>query len=297
MAMVRPIFVLIASGLVLLLTLQNTSVTLPLIFLGGRFPVLPVGVWLLGAIALGALTTLLLNLLLGINRRPGRSGAEDRYRYSPQGFYEPSPGPTTAPPPSSDQGDWQSWSTPQPTQWESWESRDQPSRATEPPGSPPPRARSWFGRSDRSDADQTWRLEQSLEELSSDWGDLERRRHYTTGASPVQDSLEEITAGWDDLESTPATGEFEAPQSPRQVYRDGSIYSYRYGDRPGAGQSDRIYAPPDQQADRASASPPQSTDAPETEDAGVVDADYRVIIPPYPAPDSQDRQDHPDRSP
>ena len=295
MARVRLIFVLLVSSLVLLLTLENTRVALPLFLLGGQSLALPVGVWLLGAIALGSLTTLLLITLLGMDR-PTRTGGR-RYRYSPQGFYEPSPGavPSTNQP-TPDRGDWQAWTDlKSPSQWENWESLSQTSRAVDQPSSTPPRSRSWFSRSAQPDSDQSQRLEQSLEELSEDWGDLERRRYRATGVSPVQESLEEITEGWDDLEPTSSVREFEVPQSPRQVYRDGSIYSYNYGDRPNPGQTDNIYAPPDQsrpnssnQTDRASATEPQPPEDPEVEEAGVVDADYRVLIPPYPSASSGD---------
>lgn len=176
--------------------------------------------------------------------RPTRTGGR-RYRYSPQGFYEPSPGavPSTNQP-TPDRGDWQAWTDlKSPSQWENWESLSQTSRAVDQPSSTPPRSRSWFSRLAQPDSDQSQRLEQSLEELSEDWGDLERRRYRATGVSPVQESLEEITEGWDDLEPTSSVREFEVPQSPRQVYRDGSIYSYNYGDRPNPGQTDNIYAP------------------------------------------------------
>ncbi len=304
MATVRLVFILMVSGLVLLLTVQNTSLALPLVFLGGRSLALPVGVWLLGAIALGSLTTLVLNALLGADRPARTSGR--RYRYSPQGFYEPSTAetPSAAQAASPDRGDWQDWTDLKaPSQWENWESLSQTARSTGETQPPPSRSRSWFGRSSQSQPDQSQRLEQSLEELSSDWGDLERRRYRTTGVSPVQDSLDEITEGWDDIEPTAPAREFEAPQSPRQVYRDGSIYSYSYGDRSSPGQTDNIYAPPEpdrpgseHQSSWSPTPAPQPPDDAEGEEAGIVDADYRVLIPPSPPTSSGDRQgDSPDR--
>jgi hypothetical protein len=88
------------------------------------------------------------------------------------------------------------------------------------------------------------------------------------------------------------------------VYRDGSIYSYSYRDRSGAGQTDKIYAPADdeQYEDDEFDPEPNAGDAPQRtsadyetssldpeddefdssdlDEVGVVDADYRVIIPP-----------------
>lgn len=105
MATTRLVVVLLALGTVLLLLLQNLTPALPLVFLGSRTIALPVGLWLFGAISLGALTTLGLTALLksagggGNNRR--------RYQYEPQPFYEPAYEPTSpaappeGPPPSS----------------------------------------------------------------------------------------------------------------------------------------------------------------------------------------------------
>jgi hypothetical protein len=121
----------------------------------------------------------------------------------------------------------------------------------------------------------------------------------------VEESLEEITEGWDDIDPqaapSPSTDgsaqpprDYEAPKPPTQVYRDGSIYSYSYREQAGSGQTDRIYAPPDDTYDRGYGDRGygddgydddgyDDPDAPDPDDGGVVDADFRVIIPPPPA--------------
>jgi hypothetical protein len=132
-------------------------------------------------------------------------------------------------------------------------------------------------------------VQASLREISDDWDDVDTRRYRPAGASPVEESLEEITEGWDDLEppsAAPAPRPSDVPSSPTQVYRDGSIYAYGYRDQAGTGQTDRIYAPPDDAyggdyGDKDYGETGAS--AADLEDEGVVDADFRVIIPPAPS--------------
>jgi hypothetical protein len=304
MATLRLVVILLALGAILLLMGQNLSPTLPLVFLGRQVVVLPLGVWLGGAIALGSLTTLVMTLLPGGRPRPPR-----RHRYpSPQAFYE---SPTTgsggdatraaraaAVSPGAAGGEWQSWTNLRsPAQWDNWEALSQAPKPDLPAASPA-RSNAWFGRRPAPTHEQ---VETSLEELARDWGDLERRRYRAPGVSPVEDSLEEITQGWEDIEAASSLPVTPGPGSSNQR---GSMYSYGYGDRPPGGQTDAIYAPPD----RNDYGPPgegeedgedwfttDSRDSGETgstppEEEGVVDADYRVLIPPPPAPPSPNWQ-------
>lgn len=96
MATVRLIVVVLVLGLVVLLGVQNLAPALPLVFFGGSTQALPLGVWLAGAVLLGALTTLVLTALLGSTggRDRSRSAA---YKYRPQSFYEPAYEPTGSP--------------------------------------------------------------------------------------------------------------------------------------------------------------------------------------------------------
>jgi len=305
MATLRLVVILLALGAVLLLTGQNLSPALPLVFLGRQVVVLPLGVWLGGAIALGSLTTLVMTLITGGRPRPPR-----RHRYpSPQAFYESSTtgsgGDTSraaraaAVSPGTVGGEWQSWTNLRsPAQWDNWEALSQAPKPEITTTAPPGRSNSWFGRRPAPTNDQ---VETSLEELARDWGDLERRRYRAPGVSPVEDSLEEITQGWEDIEAASSLPVTPGPGSSNQR---GSMYSYGYGDRPPGGQTDAIYAPPD----RNDYGPPgegeedgedwfttDSRDSGETgstppEEEGVVDADYRVLIPPPPAPPSPNWQ-------
>ncbi len=336
MATTRLAVVLLVLGAVVVLVVQNLAPTLPLVLLGGRTLALPLGVWMAAAIGLGALTTLVLMALLGTIGRGG-SGSR-RYKYEPQAFYEPaspstsasdaaadtstsprsasadyrrSSAPRSAPPRSAPEpgGEWQAWTNLQsPAQWNDWETLSQTPRPEAEPAAR--RASSWFGGQPKADPSQ--QANESLREIAEDWGDLERRSYRAPGVSPVEDSLDELNQGWDDLEPsqapTPPPRDFEARQSPTQVYRDGSIYSYSYQDRASAGQTDNIYAPADESPDDefaaeadlgnapqslsaeeydTSAPDPNDDDFEPLDDANVVDADYRVIIPPYnpPSPD------------
>lgn len=338
---------LLALGLVLLLGLQNLSPRLPLVFLGGRTVALPVGLWLVLAILLGGLTTLALNALVGLPHR-GKS-SPNRYKYEPQPFYEPAnpsepnrpngadrrqevrrPADFAARSTSTDSS-WRDWTDLQsPTQWNSWEDHRRPTPEPQrPPAGPPPRSPnpspyrsplSWFGRRPADGPDP--RVQDSLREIANDWDDIDPRSYRPSGVSPVEESLEEITEGWDDLDAQGAPSppenapqpprDYDAPKPPTQVYRDGSIYSYSYRDRAEAGQTDRIYVPPDDAYARgydydddpydepydapynndaydSDAYGDEDPDSPDLEDEGVVDADFRVIIPPPPADPTEEK--------
>ena len=352
MATVRLIVVVLVLGLVVLLGVQNLAPALPLVFLGGNTQALPLGVWLVGAVLLGALTTLGLTALMG--PLGGGGGRSQAYKYRPQSFYEPTGAPgsgagSTAgqggPPytnpasraagsgrapssPSSpggaadDDPSWRAWTNlTSPAQWNDWESL---SRATNSENAPTAPAASslvdgvttWFS-SSKQRAKQQQRVNESLRELD-DWDDLGNRPYTVPGASPVQDSLDDISQGWGPDQAPGSSRDFESAQAPRRVYRDGSLYSYSYredDDSPAPrGQVDNIYAPPDDAIYRSDPDPryagadypmgagsatpetaygsPEDSDfddddtplsAPAIAEDGVVDADYRVIVPPYSA--------------
>ncbi|MBD2426011.1 hypothetical protein [Phormidium sp. FACHB-1136] len=322
MATTRLVVGLLALGILLLLGLQNWSPSLPLVFLGGRTLALPVGLWLVLAILLGALTTLAMNAIVGPPNR-GES-SRNRYKYEPQPFYEPANPNESSRPSDFDRrqgvrssadaaarsavtdGSWRDWTDLQsPTQWNSWDDhrRPEPEPQRTPAGAPPrspnpppppavPRSPlSWFGR--RQDDGPDPRVQESLREITDDWDDVDPRPYRPSGVSPVEESLEEITEGWDDIDGRPAsygpesrpTRDYDVPKPPTQVYRDGSIYSYSYREQAGSGQTDRIYAPPDDVYDNSyngDAYDDEDSDAPDLDDEGVVDADFRVIIPPPP---------------
>ncbi len=166
MATVRLIVVLLVLGVVVLLGVQNLAPATPLVFFGGSTQALPLGLWLVSAIALGAITTLVLTALLG-NGGGGGQNRSASYKYRPQSFYEPSDpansdrgggktagseGQGNPPPyqasgprsgrssstPASARGDipadddpsWRAWTNlKSPGQWSDWESLSQASNA------------------------------------------------------------------------------------------------------------------------------------------------------------------------
>ncbi len=329
MATTRLVVGLLALGILLLLGLQNLSPSLPLVFLGGRTLALPVGIWLVLAILLGVLTTLALNAIVGpLDRGKGprnRYKYEPQPFYEPANPSESSrpsevdrrqevrSSAEAAARSAAPDGTWRDWTNLQsPTQWNSWDDHRRPEPEPQrSPSGPPPRSPSpapppaaprtplsWFGR--RQDNGPDPRVQESLREITDDWDDIEPRPYRSSGVSPVEESLEEITEGWDDIDGQPAptsygseprpARDYEVPKPPTQVYRDGSIYSYSYREQAGSGQTDRIYAPPDDAYDDAyddgyddDAYEDEEPNSPDLDDEGVVDADFRVIIPPPPA--------------
>ncbi len=353
MATARLVIVLLMLGTVVLLAVQNTSPTLPLVFLGGQTVALPLSVWLLIAICLGALTTLGFTALLGSRGKPG--GRSKAYKYRPQPFYEPanpdraareaaedmasgqdrrsagrsSPRPQGGDNRSSDNGsyggEWQDWNNLQTShQWNDWDAMEQAaqaqgrSSAVGQTGSKPASGGgigSWlWGNRKAMEEDQ---VNQSWQELSDDWDDLDQQPYRARGVSPVEENLDDINQGWENAQGySQPPRDFEVPQSPKRVYQDGSLYSYSYRNQDGTRQRDNIYAPADDvvygdqgfdQDTYINLSPPEdypenygegegsspadygaegyagdALEEPEVAEDGVVDADYRVIIPPSP---------------
>ncbi|MBD2112996.1 MULTISPECIES: hypothetical protein [Cyanophyceae] len=350
MATIRLIVVLLVLGAVLLLGVQNLAPALPLVFFGGTTQALPLGIWLTGAVGLGALTTLALTALLG-SIGPSGGNRSTAYKYRPQSFYEPTSSPsgtastgqtgrnyttpgsrsggagrspaspgTSSNNPADDDPSWRAWTNlKSPAQWSDWESLSQAPKPETIPSSSPASGivdsvTTWFS-SSKQQAKQQQRVNESLRELDTDWDELENRPYRASGVSPVEDHLDDITQGW---ESTSDRGldpnrNFEASQAPRRLYRDGSLYSYSYRDEndpaPQSGQVDNIYAPPDDviygndpdpryvdtayargsvyAADNSAYNRDEEEGddlgEPEIAEDGVVDADYRVIVPPYTA--------------
>ena len=267
MAAIRLIVVLLVGGLVVLLGVQNLAPALPLVFFGGSSQALPLGVWLVGAIALGALTTLASTALLGAGGggTANRSGA---YKYRPQSFYEPtdpnagaraaagestrSTAPPPDPPPEPRTGgqarprddaaaggdpSWQAWTNLRsPGQWNDWESLSQAPNP-ETAGSSAGGSAGGSSVSGLVDGVTTW---------------FSSSKQRAKQQQRVNESLRELDDDWGDVANRPYTvpgvspvqdslddisqgwdqtdlnRSFESAQAPRRVYRDGSIYSYSY---------------------------------------------------------------------
>ena len=264
------IVILIAASLVVL-AVQNSSSALGLIFLGFRTMVLPLGVWLSGAIALGALSAIALFALTGDGTAPtatrrrwtvrpdGAAPNDERPNRSPsQNFRSPSPGaapratPSDAParPPSSPSGktgdratteDWQTWGQrTSPRQWEDWPQTDGSTAAAEN-----------LSRRERKERQQ---METAIKDLDQGWDASAQEVVYVAPrGSDVEDALDEIADGWEDWDSA------DNPLAD-------TAYAQRYDGVARKARRDAVYAPPDDEGEA---------------DEGVYDADYRVIIPPY----------------
>lgn len=94
MAVLRLVLVLVILSGLALFTLQNATPPIALVFLGQQTLTLPLSVWILGAIATGAITTLLLNALFQLSN----SAAVRRSR---RGMSSTGPTPDPTPPRST----------------------------------------------------------------------------------------------------------------------------------------------------------------------------------------------------
>lgn len=299
MATSRLLVVLLLLVAVALLAFQNTAPALPLVFLGLRTQAYPLAFWLVGAIALGSLTSLVMVALTTAGSPVSESGRRPPNRYGRRIPYDPnpSPGPGTArdftanasgqrpsaergqrPPEPAGGGEWGEWTNLQsPSQWDDWSQVERQASGQADQGNPTQNRSRWgFGRG----PDPTQRANESWQEISEGWDDLENVRYRARGVSPVADALDELEEGWDDdrgIRDRARSQDYEPNQAPKRVYRDGSIYSYSYRDAP-LDPSDQDYDP-EEYDDEPNAS--GDLQDPRLADDGVVDADYRVIIPPY----------------
>lgn len=233
-----------------ILAVQNLSPAIPLVVLSSRTIALPLSFWLLGAIAIGALTTLLLyslSQLAAPSRRPYRPMGQrlsspppddDRVNRFSAATAERSNSRSESPSPSAYDTDWESFRAPE--QWDDWEQRPEPDTvAQSTQGRSAPRAFQ-FKRQPYSAAD-------TVDEIESGWETYETYAEDGIpyqGVSPVEETLDDIAAGW----------EAEAGPYPPSAPTD--------------------YEPEEFETDD------DQTD-------GVYDADYRVIIPPYKPPEEK----------
>lgn len=227
MATVRLIVVLLVLGVVVLLGVQNLATAIPLVFFGGSTQALPLGVWLVSAIALGAITTLALTILLG----KGGGGGQNRsasYKYRPQSFYEPSDpaysdrggktaaseGPGNPPPyqasgprsggggrssstsasprsdiPADDDPSWRAWTNlKSPGQWGDWESLSQAPNPEAAPSTFSGTASSTSGASGIIDGVTTW---------------FSSSKQRAKQQQKINESLRELDDDWGDMENRP----------------------------------------------------------------------------------------------
>lgn len=259
----KLILLLLLMATLAIVVLFNLT-PVPLVILGIQFPALPLGLWFVGAIVAGALTTLLISGLFNLSRPvvpAARASRTNRYGNSSFGSNTPRSPWAGRPAPdqresvqsgaaSSGQAGYRAaraddWGAPPSESWDNW-------------GATPPQP-------DYRYQPQT-EIRDTEDEVWANWDgyeDLERNRR--------EDDFEEF----DDLDenqqqdrsprvSPPRRTEFESKQEPVDRRQSGSVYSYSYR------------------------KPEEDSPKPTTARPGeVYDAEYRVLTPPY-RPDLED---------
>lgn len=105
MTLLRLLLLLAIAGILILFTLSNWGVPMQLVFLGIRSPAFPLPIWILGAIAAGILTTLVITALFGLTRYTARRSTKRQTQkrppveQSPYSGYSHTPPTTKAPEP------------------------------------------------------------------------------------------------------------------------------------------------------------------------------------------------------
>lgn len=258
------IFLIAVAGLALLVA-QNLSPSVSLVFLGTQSPALPLSFWIVIAISVGVILSLLIWGLFQLSG-PGTAVARSSPSRSPKppvrpttGFTpEPTPEPTSAysagqtpphttpnstgyspPPPRSTTSTTDDWETEVRPIRQSWDEEDWGLDDEEESVHSTPSQTAWKGPEGSSDFDNGEPMSEASEERSSNDADSEYsyRDHY------------------------------EVEQKPKQQSWSGSVYSYGYreGEDTGVGKSESVY-----------------------------DADYRIITPPPPATEIQDQEEEED---
>ncbi|NJO51612.1 MAG: hypothetical protein HC840_21775 [Leptolyngbyaceae cyanobacterium RM2_2_4] len=263
MPVIRLALLLAILGGLTLFALQNWSPVVPLVVLGVQTQALPLAVWMVGAIAAGAFTTLVIAALFGLSntftsartRRPAAKREANRFSTSAdaswdKGWSEPqdssyrSTAPaaaaaanttasytqTESPKPKSSfdfRNDWENVGAPV-EEWEDWQDYEEPVDPS--PAQASPQASSSYS----SYNSQTYI--QEPEEEREEWEDWEEEPDVPP-QTPVQ----------------PQRTDYEVRRDPKTSYQSGSVYSYSYREPSdsGVGKTEAVY-----------------------------DADYRVIIPP-----------------
>lgn len=250
----RPVFLLVIVVGLTIFALQNVEPALSLVFLGVRSPAVPLSIWILLSMAVGALTSLLISGLLAFSNylSPTRDRTGRSSRSRPDTFPEDSRTPYTPPPPPRKQEIDPALNR------ENSQTQAAGSYRTEYGTSAGYSARTFYqetpnpdaakdyaqpGTSQAADDEDDWVSDGSKSGSQGgddDWGD---DRDFPAGP-PVND-----VAG-----ANPR--DYEAKQEPKSQSWAGSVYSYGYRDpnQSGVGQTESVY-----------------------------DADYRVIVPPQEA--------------
>lgn len=134
-------FVLLSAivGFLVIFALSNWGVSVPLVFLGIPSPAFPLPVWILGAIALGVATTLVITALFGLARLTARRSERKSVRQAPPQTnsyaYAETPRAATARSTSDSADDWfteegDDWGTEPKDRPKEFETRQEPTSGT-----------------------------------------------------------------------------------------------------------------------------------------------------------------------
>ncbi len=231
MPVIRLVLLLgLAGGLFLLVQFNWTP--LQLTFLGFQTPALPLALWVLGAIAAGIITSLLLTSLFSLSNYFAVREARAQWRQTSRrsGNQGRSTSTTSEPTPSYTR-----------------------TAATQP-----------------EDSDADWNDWDGYEEpLDRTSVDRKADTRSTVETDPLDDWETESDDDWEEDEPTDAPRDspsvsarrtdYEVKQEPKTGTRSGSVYSYSYRDpqSSGVGKAEPVVGKP------------------------IVDAEYRVIVPPH----------------
>lgn len=248
MSSTRAIAILVLVGGLSILTVQNLSPAVPLIFLGTRLPTLPLSLWMLIAIATGAFTAIIISSFYPV------SPATSRHRPSP--------------PPNPPKSPLEPSGVAAASEWESDNSDDSEEWVASPPPPPPEPAPS----EEKVGNTDDWETE--VRQVGPQWddgnwvetGDTESETPPRSSASwtdPSQEPFNPHHSGGEwgtetETETTPekpepAPSNYETQQVPNKESGSGSVYSfgYRNSEESGVGRPESVF-----------------------------DADYRLITPP-----------------
>ncbi|MEX0270051.1 hypothetical protein AB3R30_12975 [Leptolyngbyaceae cyanobacterium UHCC 1019] len=239
----RLILLLVIAGVMTLFTLQNLTPVLPLVFLGSPTLALPLSWWILGAIAAGALTTLAITFLVGLSNFLTGQGVRAKVRSSTR----------------RNSGSESFVKTPAEKNRTAATAAAREAKPAEAEGDAV--WQDWRGYESSSASESKRTNPQSAQDtdlddweqgMSDDWEEPPRDRATPSSATPP-----------------PARDRFEQPQQPKQGSRSGSAYSYSY----------REPEPADSGKSSSNKSSSGKSDSGKPEQ--VVDADFRVLVPPY----------------
>ncbi|MEM8545905.1 MAG: hypothetical protein AAGF66_18160, partial [Cyanobacteria bacterium P01_H01_bin.119] len=268
----RLIITALMVAALVVLALQNATPVLALNFLGWRSVTLPLGVWLVAAIALGALTAIAIAALADSSTSSAQRSNRRRWTVRPERPEQP-PHPDAG---RSDDGVSQSrsrkWSMRSPQDFfqsrgrrdvaDRQPNREAPRRDPRPPStaSPPSNVvatenwQAWEQRRKPSDWED-WsdasgnrpedenlsrrqrhdrdKADATIHDLEKGWDDTAQDTVYVApGGSAVDDTLDDIADGWEDWDS---------PDNPLAD----TAYAQKYEGVDRAARRDSIYAPPD----------------------------------------------------